>query len=97
MIIVTDNALLNNRFYSVTGTFCRALMISCFYQQPGWKIINYLSKLNAYTILIDRVNRDFIKLHRGITTLIPIGLSPKLTTSQHPAVSSLEVYQTPAP
>ena len=94
MIIVADNALLNNRFYSVTGTFCRALMISCFYQQPGCKTMPYLPQANAYTVFIVRVTKRFINPHLVVTTLIPIGPSPQLTASQQPAVSSLEAYQT---
>ena len=96
MIIVAGNALLNNRFYSVTGVFSLTLKILCFYQQPGYKTMRYLPKPNAYTILIARVIRGFINPHRGVTTLIPIDPFPKLTASQQPAVSSLEAYQTPA-
>jgi len=96
MIIVADNALLNNRFYPVTGAFDLTLKILCFYWQPGYKTMRYLPKPNAYTGFIARVNRDFINLHRSIATLIPIDTSPKLTASQHPAVSSFEAYQTPA-
>ena len=65
-------------------------------RQPGWKTMYYLLKANAYTVFIARVNRDFINPHRGLTTLIPTGQYPKLTASPHPAVSSLEAYQTPA-
>jgi len=97
MIIVAGNALLNNRFYSVTGVFSLAFRISCFYRQTGYKTMRYLPKPNAYTAFIARVNRDFINLHRSVTTLIPIGQYHKLTASQQPAVSSLEAYQTPAP
>ena len=96
MIIVAGNALLNNRFYSVTGVFSLALRTPCFYRQAGYKTMRYLPKPNAYTVFIARVNRDFINLHRGIATLIPIGQYPKLTASQQPAVSSFEAYQTPA-
>ena len=96
MIIVAGNALLNNRFYSVTGAFSLAPQIPCAYRKPGYKIIRTLPEPNTYTVFIARVNRDFINLHRGITTLIPIDPSPKLTASQHPAVSSLEAYPTPA-
>ena len=96
MIIVTGNALLNNRFYSVTGAFGLTLKILCFYWQPGYKTMRYLPEPNAYTVFITQVNRAFINLYRGVTTLIPIDPSPKLTASQHPAVSSLEAYQTPA-
>jgi len=96
MIIVAGNALLYNRFYPVTGTFGLTLRIPCFYRQPGYKTMRTLPIPNAYTVFSDRVTRDFIKLHRGVTTLIPIGPSPKLTASQQPAVSSLEAYQTPA-
>jgi len=96
MIIVAGNALLNNRFYSVTGAFSLTLRIPCVYRQPGYKTMRYLPKPNAYTAFIARVNRDFINLHRSVTTLIPIDPSPNLTASRHPAVSSLEAYQTPA-
>ena len=96
MIIVAGNALLNNRFYSVTGTFSLTLRMLCFYQQSGYKTMRYFQEPNAYTVFITRVNRDFINLYRGVTTLIPIDPYPKLTASQHPAVSSLEAYQTPA-
>jgi hypothetical protein len=96
MIIVAGHALLNNRLYSVTGTFSLTLRISCVYRQAGYKTMRYSPKPNAYTAFIARVNRDFINLHRGIATLIPIDTSPKLTASQQPAVSSLEAYQTPA-
>ena len=96
MTIVTDNGLLNNRFYSVTGAFSLTLITLCFYQQPGYKTMRTLPEPNVYTIFIARVNRDFINLHRGVTTLIPIDPSPKLTASQQPAVSSLEAYPTPA-
>ena len=96
MIIVADNTLLNNRLYSVTGAFSLTLITLCFYQQPGYKTMRTLPKANAYTVFIARVNRDFINLHRGVPTLIPIDPSPKLTASQQPAVSSLEPYQTPA-
>jgi hypothetical protein len=96
MIIVVGNALLYNRFYSVTGTFSLALRTPYFYRQPGYKTMRTLPEPSAYTVFIARVNSDFISLHRGIPTLIPIGPSPKLTASQQPAVSSLEAYQTPA-
>ena len=96
MIIVAGNALLNNRFYSVTGTFSLTLRTPYVYRQLGYKTMRYLPAPNAYTVFIARVNRDFINLHRGVTTLIPIDPSPKLTASQQPAVSSLEAYQTPA-
>ena len=100
MIIVAGNALLNNRFYSVTGTFSLTLRIPCIYRQPGYKTMRDLPEANAYTaytVFVARVNRDFINPHRVVTTLIPIDPSPKLTASQRPAVSSLEAYQTPAP
>ena len=97
MIIVAGNTLLNNRFYSVTGAFSLTPRIPCVYRKHGYKTMRTLPKPNAYTVFSARVNRDFIDLHRGITTLIPIGPSPKLTASQQPAVSSLEAYQTPAP
>ena len=96
MIIVAGNALLNNRFYSVTGVFSLALRAPYFYWQSGYKTMQTLPAPNVYTTFIARVNRDFINLHRGVTTLIPIDLSPKLTASQHPAVSSFEAYPTPA-
>ena len=96
MIIVVGNAILKNRFYPVTGTFSLALRIPCAYRQPGYKTMQTLPEANAYTVFSARVNRDFINLHRGVTTLIPIDPSPKLTASQQPAVSSLEAYQTPA-
>ena len=96
MIIVAGNALLNNRLYLVTGAFSLAFRISCFYRQTGWETMRYLSKPNAYSFFIARVNRGYINTHRVVTTLIPIGQYPKLTVSQQPAVSSLEAYQTPA-
>ena len=96
MIIVAGNALLNNRFYSVTGVFSLTLKILCFYWQPGYKTMRHLPQPIAYTVFITQVKRDFINLYRGVTTLIPIDPYPKLTASQHPAVSSLEAYQTPA-
>ena len=96
MIIVAGNALLYNRFYPVTGTFGLTLRIPCFYRQPGYKTMRTLPEQNVYTVFTARVDRDFINLHRGIATLIPIDPSPKLTASQHPAVSSLEAYPTPA-
>ena len=96
MIIVAGDALLYNRFYPVTGTFGLTLKTLCFYRQSGYKTMRTLPEPSAYTVFIARVNRDFINLHRGIATLIPIGPSPKLTASQHPAVSSLEAYPTPA-
>ena len=96
MIIVAGNALLYNRLYSVTGRFGLTLKTLCFYWQPGYKTMRTLPEPNAYTVFIARVNRDFINLHRGVTTLIPIDPSPKLTASQQPAVSSLEAYPTPA-
>ena len=96
MIIVEGNALLNNRFYSVTGAFCRNLRTPCFYRQPGYKTMRYLPQANAYTAFIARVISGFINSHQDITTLIPIGQYPKLTASQQPAVSSFEAYQTPA-
>ena len=95
-LIVADNTLLYNRFYSVTGTFSLAHRNPCFYRQSSYKTMRYLPEPNAYTVFIARVNRDFINLHRGVTTLIPIDPSPKLTASQQPAVSSLEAYPTPA-
>ena len=91
-----DNTRLNNRLYSVTGTFNLAFIIACFYQQPRNKTMHYLPKTNVFKSIIAGMSRDFINLHRGTTTLIPIGPSPKLTASQHPAVSSLEAYPTPA-
>jgi len=91
-----DNTRLNNRLYSVTGTFNLALIIACFYQQPRNKTMRCLTKTNTFKNIVSDMNRDFISLHRGITTLIPIDPSPKLTASQHPAVSSLEAYPTPA-
>ena len=96
MIIVAGNALLNNRFYSVTGTFSLTLRIPCIYRQLDYKTMRYLPKPYAYTVFIARVNRDFINPHRDVTALIPISQYPQLTTSQRPAVSSLEDYQTPA-
>ncbi len=96
MIIVAGNALLNNRFYSVTGAFSLTLRTQCFYRQPSYKTMRYLPEANAYTVFITQVNSDFINLQRGVTTLIPIDPYPKLTASQHPGVSSLEAYQTPA-
>ena len=95
-LIVAGNAGLNNRFYSVTGTFSLTLITPCFYRQPGYKIMRYLLKPYAYTGFIVRVNRDFINPQRIVTALIPIGPSPKLTSSQQPAVSSFEAYPTPA-
>ena len=96
MIIIAVNTGLNDRRLSVTGAFYQTLRMPCLYRQPGWKTMRYLLEANAYTVFIARVNRDFINPHRGITTLIHIGQYPKLTASQHPAVSSLEAYQTPA-
>ena len=96
MIIVAGNALLNNRFYPVTGAFSLTLKILCFYQQPGCKTMPYLPQANAYTVFIVRVTKRFINPHWVVTTLIPIGPSPKLTASQQPAVSSFKAYQTPA-
>ena len=96
MLIVTGNALSNNRLYSATGTFSHSLRILCWYQQPGYKSRRYLLQQNAYTLFSARVIRDFINPHRVVTTLIPIDLYPKLTASLRPAVSSLEAYQTPA-
>ena len=96
MIIVTGHALLYNRFYSVTGAFSLTLRIPRFYRQPGYKTMQYWLVPFAYTVFIARVIRRFINPHRVVTTLIPIGQYPKLTASQHPAVSSLEAYQTPA-
>ena len=96
MIIVAGDALLYNRFYPVTGTFGLTLKTLCFYWLPGYKTMRTLPKPNVYTVFTARVDRDFINLHRGIATLIPIDPSPKLTASQHPAVSSLEAYPTPA-
>ncbi len=94
-IIIAVNTGLNDRCLSVTGTFSLTLRIPCVYRQLGWKTMN-LPEENTYTVFIARFNRDFINLHRGLTTLIPIDPYPKLTASQQPAVSSLEAYQTPA-
>ena len=96
MLINLDNTRLYNRLYSVTGSFCCVLMIVCFYQQSGDPIICPLPKLNTFIVFVAVINRSFIHLYRGGTTLIPIDLSSKLTASQHPAVSSLEDYPTPA-
>jgi hypothetical protein len=96
MIIVAGNALLHSRFYSVTGTFSLTLRVPCVYRQTGWETMRYLSKPNAYSVFIARVNRGYINTHRVVTTLIPIGQYPKLTVSQQPAVSSFKAYQTPA-
>ena len=96
MINVVDNALLNNRLYSATGAFSHSLRILRWYQQPGDKSRRYLLQQNAYTRFSARVISDVINPHRLVTTLIPIGLYPKLTASRRPAVSSLEAYQTPA-
>ncbi len=96
MFISMDNTGLDNRLYSVTGTFSLALRNPCFYRQSGWKSINYLPELNALRVFVAGVIRDFINPHRVNTTLIPIEPSPKQTASQLPAVSSLEAYQTPA-
>ena len=96
MVIVAGNALLNNRFYSVTGAFSLTLRIPFYYRQPGYKTMRYWLKPFAYTVFIARVIRRFINPHRVVTTLIPIGQHPKLTASQPPAVSSLEAYPTPA-
>ncbi len=95
-IIIAVNTGLNDRCLSVTGAFYQTFRMPCFYQLPGWKIMYFLPEERAYTVFIVRVNRDFINPHRGVTTLIPIDPYPKLTASQHPAVSSLEAYQTPA-
>ena len=96
MINVAGNALLNNRFYSVTGAFSLSLRILCFYRQLGYKSIRYLPEPNAYTVFSTRVISDVINSRQVVTTLIPIGPYPKLTASRRPAVSSLEAYQTPA-
>ena len=96
MIIVADNALLNNRFYSVTGAFCLALRMLCFYRQTGWQTMSYAPQTKTFMIFIAGAIGYFINPHRGVTTLIPIDPSPNLTASRHPAVSSLEAYQTPA-
>ena len=96
MVIVADNALLNNRFYSVTGEFSLTLSIPGFYRLPGYKTMPYLPEPNAYTVFSARVIMGFINPHWVVTALIPIEPSPKLTASQQPAVSSLEAYQTPA-
>ena len=91
-----DKTRLNNRLYSVTGAFCRALMIPCFNQQLGWRIINYLPEPKTFRVFVAGVIRDFINQHLVDTIQIPIDTSPKLTASQQPAVSSFEAYQTPA-
>jgi len=96
MIIVAGNTLLYNRFCSVTGAFSFTPEIPFFYRRPGDKTMRYLPERNTYTVFMARVNSDFINLHRGVTTLIPIGSSPKLTASQQPAVSSFKAYPTPA-
>ena len=88
--------VLQNRLDSVTGISCRVLMIACFYQQSGDSIMCSLPKLNTFIVFVAGVSMGFIYLFRGNTTLIPIDLSSKLTASQHPAVSSLEDYPTPA-
>ena len=91
-----ENTRLDNRLYSVTGALDLILKTPCFYRQSGYKTMRYLPEPNAYAVFIARVIRRFINPHRVVTTLIPIGQYPKLTASQHPAVSSLEAYQTPA-
>ncbi len=93
---IVENTSLDNRLYSVTGAFDLALIIACFYQLSGHKTMQYFSKLNTFRRFVVGVNRGFINLHPGITTLIPIDPSPELNASQHPAVSSLEAYPTPA-
>jgi hypothetical protein len=95
-IIIAVNTGLNDRRLSVTGAFYQTLRMPGFYRQPGWKTMRYLLEANAYTVFIARVNRRLINPHRVVTTLIPIGQYLKLTASLHPAVSSLEAYQTPA-
>lgn len=96
MFINLDNAGLYNRFYSVTGAFSLIPEIPCFYRQPGDDTMQYLPEPNTYTLFMVRINRDLINTHRGGITLIPIGPSPKKSAPQHPAVSSLMAYPTPA-
>ena len=90
------NTRVDNRLYSVTGAFDLNLRTPCFYPQHGYKTMHCLTKKNAFKSIVADVNRDFIKPNPGITTLIPIDPPPKLTALQHPAVSSLEAYPTPA-
>ncbi len=96
MFINLDKAGLYNRSYSATGAFSLTPQTTCFYRQPGDDTMQYLPKPNTYTVLMVRIKRDIINSHRGVTTLIPIASSPKLTAPQHPAVSSLMAYPTPA-
>lgn len=91
-----DKAGLYNRFYSATGAFSLPPKTPCFYRQPGDDTMQYLPEPNAYTVFMVHINRDFINSRRGGTTLIPIAPPPKVTASQHPAVSSLMAYPTPA-
>jgi hypothetical protein len=91
-----DNTKLYNRHGSVTGAFNLTYKMTYFYQQFGYITRLNLPKPNAYAVYIARVNNDFINLHKGITTLIPIDPYPEPAASQLPAVSSLEAYQTPA-
>lgn len=96
MFINLDRAGLYNRSHSATGAFSLTTKTPCFYRQPGDDTMQYLPKPNTYTVLMVHINGDLINLHRGVTTLIPIAPSPKLTASQQPAVSSLMAYPTPA-
>ena len=91
-----ENTRVDNRLYSVTGAFNLILRTPCFYQQPRNKTMHYLPITNVFSIFIAGVNQDFIKPNTGATTLIPIDPPQELTASQHPAVSSLEAYPTPA-
>jgi hypothetical protein len=96
MFINRNNAELYNRLNSVTGAFNLTYKMTYFYQQFGYITQLNLPKPNAYAVYIARVNSDFINLHKGITTLIPIDPYPEPAASHLPAVSSLEAYQTPA-
>jgi len=96
MFINLDKAGLYNRSHSATGAFSLTPKTTCIYRQPDDDTMQYLLEPNTYTVFMVRIKRDLINSHRGGTTLIPIAPSPKLTTSQQPAVSSLMAYPTPA-
>ena len=95
MIGMHDNLVLNYCLGSVRGMFGLGIRNSWFYQYIRWQTAACSHALYTYSAFDASIIWDLIHQYRYISIQIPIALSPELTMSQHPAVSSPEAYQTP--
>ncbi len=91
-IILTKKLIVTNWFGPVTGAFDRIIKNSFFNQI----ILRYLLSTNAFRVSRSSKIRRSINSYRLANNQIPIDLLSKQVSSQSPAVSSLEAYQTPA-